>query len=94
MTDIPCSFLTHISVNALGISITVKSFSSYTYIIQDILTALVATVVELEYSLEMNSLFLFNPDTVLHFIVPSLFYLRNMGDYRILFFWYSVSYFY
>ena len=73
-------------MNTLGVSITATPLSYSTSIIQDISTASVDTVIELEYSLEMRSIYLFPPATVMPFIVQFLFSLINMLNYKILLF--------
>ena len=67
-------------MNALRISITVTPLFYSASMIQDYSIYLVDTVGELEYVLEMKSLCLFPPATVLPFIVTSIFYLRNMQN--------------
>ena len=55
------------------------------------MTDMVATVGEIESSLDMKSILLFPPATFLPFRVPSLFYLRKRWDSRIVFLYYLVN---
>ena len=75
----------HVWMNAFMMSTTATSLCSSASIMNVSSTDSVAMVGELASYLEIKSLCLLTPDTVITLMVPSLFYFRNIWDSSVCF---------